>query len=65
MLPDSMSALKMHLRAIETLFQNYGPGTFLSGSLHALFLGFRPFLVGFNDSKLNNINADIFGRLRL
>lgn len=60
-----MSALKMHLSAIGTVFQNYGPRTFESGLLHQLFLGFRPFIVGFNYSKLNDINADIFGLLRL
>lgn len=65
MLPDSMSALKMHLSAIGTVSQNYGPRTFESGLLHQLFLGFRPFIVGFNYSKLNDINADIFGLLRL
>ncbi|KAJ5962652.1 hypothetical protein N7501_007593 [Penicillium viridicatum] len=45
MLPDSVSALKMHLRAIGTLFQNYDPGTFESGLLHQLFLGFRPLII--------------------
>ncbi|KOS40701.1 hypothetical protein ACN38_g8430 [Penicillium nordicum] len=45
MLPDSASALNMHIHAIRILFQNYGPGTFSSGLLHQLFLGFRPFII--------------------
>lgn len=65
MLPDSMSALKVHLRATGTLLQNYGPGTFTSGTLHQLFLGFRPFIVSFNPGKVNHIDADVVEFLRL
>lgn len=45
MLPSSVPALKVHLQAIGTLFQSYGPKALQSGIAHQLFLGFRPFIV--------------------
>ncbi|KAJ6115492.1 hypothetical protein N7523_005909 [Penicillium sp. IBT 18751x] len=45
MLPDSVPALKIHLQAIGTLFQSYGPEALRSGIPHTLFLGFRPFII--------------------
>lgn len=47
MLPDSVPALKMHLQAIGTLFQSYGPEALCSEIPRKLFLGFRPYIVDY------------------
>ncbi|KAJ5697881.1 hypothetical protein N7488_011565 [Penicillium malachiteum] len=45
MIPDSVAAIAVHTRAVGLLFQAYNPKVFKSGTLHRLFVGFRPVMV--------------------
>ncbi|KAF9888459.1 hypothetical protein FE257_008566 [Aspergillus nanangensis] len=45
MFPESDDGLSMHVNAVACILQSHGPGRYQAGTLHKLFIGFRPLLM--------------------
>lgn len=45
MFPNSTAGLTAHIKGVGELIRSHGPEQYRNGTLHKLFVGFRPLLV--------------------
>lgn len=45
--PELKSGWMTHVRAVGDMLERLGPAAFSIGTMHTMFIGFRPLLVGY------------------